>query len=114
MAKTAESRPRPAARRKGAEKLGRRRLEVRHARAKDIPGIAALVRRVYNDMPAYTHGEIRGQINNFREGCFVALLDQHLGLRAAQVLKPAADVACAGIGFFLSRHWVYRKRAQHP
>lgn len=43
--------------------------------------------------------------------CIVALLDQHLGLRAAQLLKPAADVGCAGIGFFLSRHWVYRKHA---
>jgi predicted amidohydrolase/GNAT superfamily N-acetyltransferase len=78
MVKTADPRPRRAARRKGAEKLGQRRLEVRHARAKDIPGIAALVRRVYNDMPAYTHGEIRGQINNFREGCFVALLDEEV------------------------------------
>jgi len=78
MAKTADSSPRPVARRKGSEKVGRRRLEVRHARAKDIPGIAALVRRVYDDMPAYTHGEIRGQINNFRDGCFVALLDDEV------------------------------------
>ena len=78
MVKTADSRPRPATRRKAAEKLGRRRLEVRNARARDIPGIAALVRRVYDDMPAYTHGEIRGQINNFREGCFVALLDEEV------------------------------------
>ena len=78
MAKTTDSSPRPVARRKGSEKVGRRRLEVRHARAKDIPGIAALVRRVYDDMPAYTHGEIRGQINNFRDGCFVALLDDEV------------------------------------
>ena len=61
--------------RKGTEKFGQRRLEVRNAMIKDIPGIAHLVRRVYEDMPAYTHGEIRGQINNFKEGCFVALLD---------------------------------------
>ena len=60
--------------RKGTEKFGQRRLEVRNAMIKDIPGIAHLVRRVYEDMPAYTHGEIRGQINNFKEGCFVALL----------------------------------------
>ncbi len=53
----------------------RARLEVRQARATDVSGIAALVRRVYEDMPAYTHGEIRGQINNFPEGCFVAKLD---------------------------------------
>ena len=65
-------------RRKGTEKFGRRRLEVRNAMIKDIRGIADLVRRVYEDMPAYTHGEIRGQINNFREGCFVALLDDEV------------------------------------
>ena len=66
------------ARRKAAEKFGKRRLEIRNARAKDIRGIAGLVRRVYDDMPAYTHGEIRGQINNFPEGCFVALLDDEV------------------------------------
>nr|WP_207974471.1 carbon-nitrogen hydrolase family protein [Parafrankia sp. BMG5.11] len=75
MADTANSKPRSMPRRKASEKAGKRRLEVRNARVKDIPGIAALVRRVYDEMPAYTHGEIRGQINNFREGCFVALLD---------------------------------------
>ena len=67
-------------RRKGTEKFGQRRLEVRNAMIKDIPGIAHLVRRVYEDMPAYTHGEIRGQINNFREGCFVALLDDEISI----------------------------------
>lgn len=72
---------RPAARlsrRKADEKVGARRLEVRHALMKDVRGIAALVRRVYDDMPAYTHGEIRGQINNFPAGCFVALLDEKI------------------------------------
>jgi predicted amidohydrolase/ribosomal protein S18 acetylase RimI-like enzyme len=29
-------------------------------------------------MPAYTHGEIRGQLNNYPEGCFVAKLDGKL------------------------------------
>ena len=67
MARTAQTRKtdapkRRAPARKADERLGTRRLEVRNARAKDIPGIAALVRRVYDDMPAYTHGEIRGQI----------------------------------------------------
>ena len=62
---------------------------------KDIPGIAHLVRRVYEDMPAYTHGEIRGQINNFKEGCFVALLDYEVvgycaTMQLAQALAEAA------------------------
>ena len=36
------------------------------------------MRRVYDDMPAYTHGEIRGQLNNYPEGCFVAKFDGKL------------------------------------
>ena len=71
-----KSRKSPA--RKTAEKFGTRRLEIRNARAKDVSGIAALVRRAYGDGAAYTLGEIRGQINNFSEGCFVALLDDNI------------------------------------
>ena len=51
------------------------RLEVRQAKLKDVPEIAELVRRAYADLPPYTLGEIRGQLNNYREGCFVAKLD---------------------------------------
>ncbi|MDX1703211.1 MAG: GNAT family N-acetyltransferase [Altererythrobacter ishigakiensis] len=54
------------------------RLEVRQAELADVRAIADLVRRVYEDMPAYTHGEIRGQLNNYPEGCFVAKLDGKL------------------------------------
>ena len=35
-------------------------------------------------MPAYTHGEIRGQINNFKDGCFVALLDE----KSSAIARP--------------------------
>ncbi len=75
MAKQTSKRP---AQRKPPERFGKRRLEIRNARPKDVRGIATLVRRVYEDMPAYTHGEIRGQLNNFPEGCFVALLDEQV------------------------------------
>jgi predicted amidohydrolase/ribosomal protein S18 acetylase RimI-like enzyme len=51
------------------------RLEVRQAKLKDVQAIGDLVRRAYDDLPAYTQGEIRGQINNYPEGCFVALFD---------------------------------------
>ena len=40
----------------------------------------------------------------------VAHLDDAFGLRAAQLLKPVADLATGGIGFPLSRPWVYRQR----
>lgn len=51
------------------------RLEIRPAKAKDVRAIADLVRRAYDDLPAYTQGEIRGQINNYPDGCFIARLD---------------------------------------
>ncbi len=51
------------------------RLEIRPAKLKDVRAIGELVRRAYDDLPAYTQGEIRGQINNYPEGCFVALFD---------------------------------------
>ena len=54
------------------------RLEVRQAELGDVRAIADLIRRVYDDMPAYTHGEIRGQLNNYADGCFVAKLDGKL------------------------------------
>ncbi len=40
-----------------------------------MPQIADLVSRAYVDLPPYKLGEIRGQLNNYREGCFVAKLD---------------------------------------
>ncbi len=40
----------------------------------------------------------------------VASIDHRAGLRMAQLLKPGADLLTGGIGFLLSRHWVYRKR----
>jgi hypothetical protein len=41
----------------------------------------------------------------------VAHLDDVLGLHWAQLLKPGADLLTGGIGFLLSRHWVYKKRS---
>ena len=83
------------ARKRADEKFGQKRLEIRNARPKDVRGIADLVRRVYDDMPAYTHGEIRGQINNFPEGCFVAMLDDEVVGYCATMQLPEA-VALGG------------------
>jgi predicted amidohydrolase/ribosomal protein S18 acetylase RimI-like enzyme len=94
------------------------RLEVRQAKLKDVPDIAELVRRAYVDLPPYTLGEIRGQLNNYRDGCFVAKLDGVIvGYCASMRLK--ANVAMSdhswdevtGNGFG-SRHdptgdWLY-------
>ncbi|MFC4255354.1 GNAT family N-acetyltransferase [Altererythrobacter xixiisoli] len=51
------------------------RLEVRQAKPGDVAAIAALVRRAYDDLPPYTRSELRGQLNNYGEGCFLAVLD---------------------------------------
>ena len=40
----------------------------------------------------------------------VGTIDAYAGLRMAQLLKPGIDLLTGGIGFLLSRHWVYRKR----
>ncbi|ANU07704.1 bifunctional GNAT family N-acetyltransferase/carbon-nitrogen hydrolase family protein [Paraurantiacibacter namhicola] len=51
------------------------RLDIRQAETGDIRRIAALAKRVYEDFVPYTQSEIRGQLNNYPEGCFVAILD---------------------------------------
>jgi predicted amidohydrolase/ribosomal protein S18 acetylase RimI-like enzyme len=56
---------------------GRRnaRLEVRQAVATDVPGIVDLVDRAYERISGYSRGMVRGQINNYPEGQFVALYE---------------------------------------
>ena len=51
------------------------RLEVRVARASDVPDILSLVGRAYPGFGNYSAGQITGQINNFPEGQFVAVLE---------------------------------------
>ena len=48
------------------------KLIIRQARAADAPAIARLSVKVYSVGDAFTRAEIRGQINNFPEGQFVA------------------------------------------
>jgi len=47
-------------------------LVIRNARISDIQAICALSARVYKHEPPYTPAQIKGQINNFPEGQFVA------------------------------------------
>jgi len=56
-------------------RTGDSRLEVRNAVASDIPEILKLVVRAYPGMPGYSPGVIRGQINNYPSGQFVAIYD---------------------------------------
>lgn len=56
----------------------RARLEVRPAMIKDIRGVQALCKRAYPNMPPYSQAQLRGQIQNFPEGQFVAVYDGKL------------------------------------
>ena len=59
------------------ERPGRRKatLEVRQATPADVPGIVALVDRAYDRISGYSRGMVRGQINNYPQGQFVALYE---------------------------------------
>jgi len=48
------------------------KLEVRLAVPTDVPGILALISRAYPGIENYSAGQVRGQINNFPDGQFVA------------------------------------------
>ena len=57
-----------------------RRLTIRNATIKDIPGLVELSARVYRDagMEPYSVGELTGQINNFGQGAFVVIYDERI------------------------------------
>ncbi|MDQ3245416.1 MAG: GNAT family N-acetyltransferase [Pseudomonadota bacterium] len=94
------------------------RLEIRQARLADVDGIVDLIRRSYDDLPAYNASEVRAQINNFGPGCFVAVLDDGIvgycasfRIRGPIAFKPHSwrEITGAGTG---SRHdplgeWLY-------
>lgn len=56
----------------GSSELARARLSVRRATLADVQSIVALSRRIYHPLPALTEQMVRGQINNFPDGQFVA------------------------------------------
>ncbi len=39
----------------------------------------------------------------------IGTVDDYLGLEWAWLAKPAVEVALGGVGFLLSRYWVYRR-----
>lgn len=54
------------------------RLKVREAGLEDVPAISKLVERVYPGMPPYPDAMLRGQINAFPEGVWVAELGEDI------------------------------------
>ena len=88
----------------------RAKLYVRNATLEDIYGIRKLVEKVYPQFPPYSTDQLRGQINNFPDGQFVAVYDDvivgycatfRIGSEAA--LAPHTWNEITGNGF-ASRH----------
>ena len=64
------------------------RLKIREASLEDVPAVSRLVERVYPGMPPYPDAMLRGQINAFPEGVWVAELgDDIVGYCATIRLK---------------------------
>jgi predicted amidohydrolase/ribosomal protein S18 acetylase RimI-like enzyme len=62
------------------------KLLIRQAHLSDIPGILELTAAVYTSMPPYQPGHIRGQINHYNEGAFVAIYENRIVGYAASFL----------------------------
>lgn len=85
-------------------------LVIRNAELAGVPEIAALSRRVYGEKEASSEDEIRGQINNFAEGQYVAEYEgKTVGYCATfiigeePVMRPHSWMEITG-GGFASRH----------
>lgn len=61
-------------------------LELRNAKTKDIPQIVELSKRVYQKMGAYKSEMLRGQINNYNEGCFVITMNKKIVAYSASLI----------------------------
>lgn len=68
------------------------KLEVRKARHKDVDGIYNLVSKAYKGMGSYAKDKIHGQINNFPEGVFVAVLNEVIIAYSASIILPEKEV----------------------
>ncbi|MCB0416776.1 MAG: hypothetical protein KDD39_03945 [Bdellovibrionales bacterium] len=59
---------------KAGKNQSKPKLEIRNATPEDVDGIVELVAQAYPGMPPYQPNMLRGQINNYPEGHFVAVL----------------------------------------
>jgi predicted amidohydrolase/GNAT superfamily N-acetyltransferase len=96
------------------------KLIIRNAKLTDVPAITSLSSRVYagTGMHGYSEGAVTGQINNFRDGQFVILVDEKVvgycatfRISEAVGLKDHTWAEITGNGY-ASRHdpkgdWLY-------
>jgi predicted amidohydrolase/ribosomal protein S18 acetylase RimI-like enzyme len=67
------------------------KLVIRQARPADVAAIARLSVKIYGRADGFTRGEVRGQINNFPEGQFVAEYEGKIVGHCATMLVTAAE-----------------------
>ncbi|MCW9040650.1 MAG: GNAT family N-acetyltransferase, partial [Rhodospirillales bacterium] len=91
---------------------------IRNATREDIPAIRDLCDKVYGVLASYTTDQVRGQINNFPEGQFVAVHDGKI-VGYCATFRVSEDIALAqhtwesiSGGGYASRHdpegeWLY-------
>ena len=68
------------------------KLVVRNATLADVPDIVVLVARAYPDMGSYPADTIRGQINAYPEGVFIATLNDKVVGYCATIRLPEAKI----------------------
>ena len=68
------------------------KLVVRNATLADVPEIVVLVARAYPDMGSYPADTIRGQINAYPEGVFIATLNDKVVGYCATIRLPEAKI----------------------
>jgi predicted amidohydrolase/ribosomal protein S18 acetylase RimI-like enzyme len=81
-------------------------LNLRHAHLSDVDGIVQLVTRAYPRMRPYAPGMVRGQVNSFPDGVWVAEIDGNIvgycatiRLRGEKALKPHTWSEITGGGY---------------
>ncbi len=68
------------------------KLSIREAKIRDIQKIQQLIKKVYQKLPTYPLNLIRGQINSFPEGHFVAEYDGEIVGYCASIRLPERAV----------------------
>jgi len=109
-----------------SEPFAKPKLVLRRADLNDVPGIVDLSRRIYGAQNAFTRRQVRGQINNFSDGQFVAEYDGTIVGHCATfmisgtiALQPHSWSEITGNGY-ASRHdhdgdWLYGMEVSvHP
>lgn len=75
-----------------------KKLFVRNAQASDAAAISRLSEKIYKKSDGYSQACIRGQINNFPEGAFVAVLDD-------KIVGYCATLRISGKKAFSDHNW---------